>query len=379
MQYTAPPASPVWLASAQAALAAAPPAAPFAAHRAALLAAVLDLVPLAAWVPPPAARGRPPYPRQALVAAFLAKAVYGLATTRALLDRLHTDTALREQCGLTRVPSEATFSRAFHWCAATALAGRLHQALVTLTQRDRLVGHLARDATAIAARERPQPRRPQPQARRRPARATAATRGSVLQRQRHQPLPALLRALPTACTVGVKRSPGGHPPYWSGYKLHPDVADGQIPISCVLTSAHVNDSRVAIPLMTLSSERVTACYELMDAAYDCRAIDEHCRALGRVPLIAPNQRRSPQTRSVTTPAQRPRQFTWTQAERFRERSSVERVFARLKEEFGARTVRVRGPAKVQTHLLFGVVVLTVDSLLRWAGVHPSTTPGSTAT
>ena len=40
--------------------------------------------------------------------------------------------------------------------------------------------------------------------------------------------------------------------YWSGYKLHLDVADGQIPISAVLTSAHVHASQVAIPLSTMA-------------------------------------------------------------------------------------------------------------------------------
>jgi hypothetical protein len=37
---------------------------------------------------------------------------------------------------------------------------------------------------------------------------------------------------------------------------------------------------------------------------------------------------------------------------------------RLKEEFGGRLVRVRGPAKVMTSLLFGLLALTADQLLR---------------
>jgi hypothetical protein len=31
-----------------------------------------------------------------------------------------------------------------------------------------------------------------------------------------------------------------------GYKLHPDVADGQIPVSSILTSASLHDSQAAI-------------------------------------------------------------------------------------------------------------------------------------
>jgi hypothetical protein len=43
---------------------------------------------------------------------------------------------------------------------------------------------------------------------------------------------------------------------------------------------------------------------------------------------------------------------------------VERVNARLKDEFGGRTVRVRGAAKVMAHLMFGVLALTVDQILK---------------
>ena len=35
---------------------------------------------------------------------------------------------------------------------------------------------------------------------------------------------------------------------WIGYKLHLDVADGDIPISGLLTSASLHDSQAAIPL-----------------------------------------------------------------------------------------------------------------------------------
>ena len=50
--------------------------------------------------------------------------------------------------------------------------------------------------------------------------------------------------------------------------------------------------------------------------------------------------------------------------RYRKRSTVERVNGRLKDEFGARHLRVRGHAKVLCHLMFGILALTVDQLLR---------------
>ena len=83
----------------------------------------------------------------------------------------------------------------------------------------------------------------------------------------------------------------GYKSTWVGYKLHLDVADGQIPISCLLTSASLHDSQAAIPLATLSAERTTNLYDLMDAAYDAEPIRQHSRSLGHVPLIDTNPRR----------------------------------------------------------------------------------------
>ena len=61
--------------------------------------------------------------------------------------------------------------------------------------------------------------------------------------------------MPTACDVGSKKNSKGYKETWIGYKLHLDVACGQIPVSCVLTSASVHDSQVAIPLMTMTPAR----------------------------------------------------------------------------------------------------------------------------
>jgi Transposase DDE domain len=59
-----------------------------------------------------------------------------------------------------------------------------------------------------------------------------------------------------------------------------------------------------------------------------------------------------------------RELSPAQRERYKERTMVERANARLKDEFGGRTVRVRGAAKVMTHLMFGVLALTADQLLK---------------
>jgi hypothetical protein len=72
---------------------------------------------------------------------------------------------------------------------------------------------------------------------------------------------------------------------WTGYKLHIDVADGDIPVTGLLTSASLHDSQAAIPLAAMTAQRVTNCYDLMDSAYDAPEIWANCRALGHVPII----------------------------------------------------------------------------------------------
>jgi hypothetical protein len=61
-----------------------------------------------------------------------------------------------------------------------------------------------------------------------------------------------------------------------------DVADGQIPISAILSGANVHAGNVAIPLMTMTAGRVTSLNELMDSAYDANAVLEHSRAIGHI-------------------------------------------------------------------------------------------------
>lgn len=53
-----------------------------------------------------------------------------------------------------------------------------------------------------------------------------------------------------------------------------------------------------------------------------------------------------------------------EAQRYKERSTAERVNARLKDEFGGLYVRVRGHKKVMAHLMFGILALTDDQLMR---------------
>lgn len=320
--------------------------------------------------------GRPLSERAALARAFVAKAVFNFSTTRLLIEMLSADKTLRRLCGWQRasgVPSEATFSRAFAEFASSALPSRLHEALIQDTHADRLVGHISRDSTAIEAREKPaksdkpaaEPKRGRGRPRKGENRPIPPP--SRIERQRGMTLTAMLADLPRACDVGAKRNAKGYQETWTGYKLHIDTADGGIPISCVLTAASVHDSQVAIPLATITAERVTNLYDLMDSAYDVAAIKQHSRDLDHVPIIDINPRATPGLKQeLADEAKRLRRVGHRMAERVRygERSAAERVNGGLKDNHGGRTVLVRGPEKVMCHLMFGILSFTVLQLVR---------------
>jgi hypothetical protein len=68
------------------------------------LVSVLEMVSLSRWIAPRRGwRGRPCRDRQAVGAGFLAQAIYGLETTRQVLERLQTDRQLRCLCGWNEV------------------------------------------------------------------------------------------------------------------------------------------------------------------------------------------------------------------------------------------------------------------------------------
>lgn len=318
--------------------------------------------------------GRPPEDRIAIARAFVTKMIYNMATTRILLDRLESDPTVRRLCGWERrdeVPSEATFSRAFAEFAQSRLPERVHQALIKEHLGEQLVGHISRDATAIDAREKPEKKStPKKEAKKvgRPKKGEERPKELTrIERQAAgQTLPEMIADLPKPCNVGTKRNSKGHTTSWIGYKLHIDAADGGIPLSCILTSASLHDSQVAIPLAETTHERVTSLYDMMDAAYDSPLIKAHSRALGHVPIIDTNPRSKTKKAELEAEAKRRKKVNYTVAEdkRYNERSTVERVNGRTKDEFGANMIRVRGHAKVMAHLMFGIVVLTIDQMMK---------------
>ena len=322
------------------------------------LVTILELVEVERFVPRSSLSqwmGRKILERQAIARAFVTKAVYNHPFTRSTIEHLKTTSNVRRICGFEKVsdiPSEATFSRAFAEFAQGGLGEKVHEALVKRCLKPELVGHISRDATAIEGREKPVPKK-----RGRPAKGELreSRKDKRLNRQREQSAEEALKELPVYCDVDTKKNSKGYKETWVGYKLHADVNDCGLPVSVLLTAASLHDSQVAIPLMKMTSSKVDYLYDLMDAAYDAGSIYEVSRNLGHVPIIDKNSR----GKDVIPMAPH-------EAIRFNGRTASERFNSRLKEEFGAKNVMVRGARKVNLHLMFGVLALFADQLIKLA-------------
>lgn len=288
---------------------------------------------------------------------------------------LKSNPSLRRICGwekASEVPHESTFSRAFAEFAENGLVNKVHEALIKDHLGDSILGHISRDSTAINSQEKPlkkkkKEKKAKKKSGRRKKGEEVKKEPTRLERQQSMSLEEMLDDLPKACDVGTKKNSKGYKESWTGYKFHIDGLDGQIPVSCFLTSASVHDSQAALPLAEMTNKKVSNCYDLMDAAYDSPIIRSHSISLGHVPIIDINPRRNIELKEeIALENKRKKLINLKTPEdmRYKERSNVERINKRLKEEFGGKMVRVKGWSKITAHLMFGILALTADQLLR---------------
>ena len=308
--------------------------------------------------------GRKKKSRISMAKAFVAKSVYKFETTDILIEYLNKCKNIRRLCGwelACEIPSSATFSRAFAEFATYSLGQKIHEAMVKKHCGQKLAGHISRDATAIEAREKPVKTEASEEAPKPKGKRGRPRKGEVVppkppkrvELQATRSLEENLKDLPTACNVGTKKNSKGYKETWIGYKLHLDCIDGDIPVSAILSSGSLHDSQVAVPLAQMSSERVSNLYDLMDAAYDSPEIHAFSKLLGHRPIIDNNPRRG--EKILMDPATK---------SRFAERSSAERVNSNLKDNYGGRSVRVKGASKVMAHLMFGIISITAMQIFR---------------
>jgi hypothetical protein len=222
---------------------------------------------------------------------FVAKAVYNFPTTKMLIAYLHDSTNLRRLCGWEskgEIPSESTFSRAFEEFSRGGLGEKIHEAMVKQHAGPKLAGHVSRDATQIDAREKPFRKDPK-EAKSKPKRkrgrprqgeAKAIKEPKRLDLQLGRGLAENMADLPTRCDVGTKVNAKGYKTSWTGYKIHIDSIDGDIPVSAILSSASLHDSQAAIPLAQMTAERIISLYDLDGLGLRCTADQELQRRTG---------------------------------------------------------------------------------------------------
>ena len=289
------------------------------------------------------------------------------------------DRQIRNLCGWVlpgEIPSESTFSRAFAEFAESNIPGQIHKAMIEEATKQGIIGHISRDSTAIHAHEKPTPKcksdqKPMKHKRGRPRKdelrpPKAKTR---LERQAsgEMTLEQMLDELPKVFDRGAKVNAQGFRNGWIGYKFHIDATDAGLPVSCILSSASLHDSQVAIPLSDMTAQRVTYLYECMDSAYDAVQIHDHSEKHGRISIIDTNPRSNKDLKESLARERKAADsagFIHPTDQRYGERTVVERVNGRLKDDFGARHLRVRGHKKVQAHLSFGIVALCADQIIR---------------
>ena len=313
--------------------------------------------------------GRPAASRESILKLFFMKAFLNLPTTKAARALVLCAYSWRRVCGFEstgEVPSESTLSRAFAEFSRINAIASIHSGLLKACVKETrtLLCNVSNDSTEIEAREHGVPKEKKPPA------GTSAVRGrgrkskaekgntpppepSNLERQSAASLEENLSRIPGQCDWGRKSNSKGKIEQWCGYKLHIGVADCGIVTSALLSSASMHDSQAAIPLMQMTARNVFFhMYDLMDAAYDSKIIKRFSTLQGRVAIIDPNKRNG--TRRELEPARE---------EHYKCRTAVERTNSELKDSHGARFVMVKGAAKVFTHLMFGVVLVTVKHLL----------------
>ena len=291
--------------------------------------------------------GKPPESRWSYFKALLAKAFWNFPSTTALIGELAARPVLRRLCGFEDpgdVPSEGNFSKVFGAFADDGTAQYVFARFIAHAFEGALIHHLLIDSAAVHAREKAAVKDP-----------SSPTQESRLAVQPSRSADENFRDLPAQCDVGVKRNSKGFKESWRGYKLHVAASDGDIPVAMCLTSASLHDSQAAIPLMQKAAEVCPALYDLMDTAYDAAPIRDYSRSIGSVPIIPVNPRRSQDGAPELEP---------DRAERFKNRSGIERVNSHLEDGHGGRSIYVRGHAKVFLHLAFGILVIAVEQVFK---------------
>jgi hypothetical protein len=321
-----------------------------------------------------------PKDRVEIARAMIAKSVYNMQTTRDLIDRLKSDRVLRVLCGWrykSDIPSEAKFSRVFKELSDLQIAQKTHEKFVEEYLSDTIFMYNATDATMIPLREKPvkvekeeKPKnkvgRPKKGEKREPIKP------KILELQKDmKTVEDMLSLVSTDCGVGIKQNAKGNKETTIGGKLHISAVDGDIPIVAFYSGANVHDSSVALPLIKETSKRVPYFYDLLDAGYYSKIIEEFSEKLNHRPIIDVNPGNSKVLKEQIILQKEEKEkfelFNLPQSSdthHYNQRSMVERVNKYLKDDFGCNTIYYQGATKVASVLAFGILSVCIHQSLK---------------
>lgn len=336
------------------------------------LASILELVRIEEFIPDTRFNdGRPVKERKAIARAFIAKVVFKFHYTKQLVKQLNLDHQLRALCGfdaLKKLPSEATFSRAFKQFANSSLPDRVHQTLIKELYKDQIIGHVVIDSTPLEVREKCLKKDNVKKRKLKEIKRKAKKAGELNRRQKQlqeENLDKMIDDLPKPCDKGMKKSSQGYTMIWKGYKLHAAVDDHCVPLAIIVTSASLNDCEAAIPLSLKSNLVAKNLYDLMDAAYDHPEIKENSISLGHVPIIdkCPHSAAQKVEKEAEKERKKLLDFATAEDKRYKERLPKERFNAYYKDYCGGSNIFYRGHSKVSCHVMFGVLTLAASTII----------------
>jgi hypothetical protein len=136
-------------------------------------------------------------------------------------------------------------------------------------------------------------------------------------------------------------------------------------------SASVHDSSLALPMIKETSSKVNYLYDLQDAAYDSSIIRAYSINEGHRPIIDINPKNSKVLKEQIALAKSEKEILqsfnlyndWDE-KCYNQRSSVERVNAYLKDNFGCNKIYYRGATKVASVLAFAVLSVCIHQSLK---------------
>lgn len=323
-----------------------------------------------------------PKDREEMARAFVAKQVYNFQTTRELIDRLKIDRTLRLLCGWrhqNKIPSESKFSRVFDEFSTQRLSAKAHDVFIENYLSEIIFFYNSSDSTAIELREKSvkkgEPKETVPkrkQGRPKKGETVPAKKQTILQQQENmQSTEEMLSLIATQCDTSIKQNSKGNRYRWTGGKLHLSVVDGDIPITAIYSSASVHDSSLALPLIKETSQKVNYLYDLQDAAYDSRIIRSYSQKHNHRPIVDINPKNSKVRKEQIALAKSEKKILGSMGLyndsddlHYNQRSSVERVNAYLKDNYGCNKIYYKGDTKVASILGFAVLSVCITQALK---------------